>query len=75
MTNETITKIVDAIFEKYERAEAIQLVIELLNDRNVTFVPHVTWGTDSNGNRIKGLGECEWATNLTDEMARKAFTQ
>ena len=30
MTNESLTKIVDAIFEKYERAEAIKLTIELL---------------------------------------------
>lgn len=67
MTNETITKIVDAILEKYERAEAIQLVIELLNDRNVTSVPHITWGVDSNGNHIKGLhdGEVLTTRNVT----------
>lgn len=53
MTNESLTKIVDAIFEKYERAEAIQLTIELLQDRNVPYIPQITWGTDSNGNKIK----------------------
>ena len=53
MTNESLTKIVDAIFEKYERAEAIKLTIELVQEKNAPFTPQAIWGMDSNGNRIK----------------------
>ena len=59
MTNESLTKIVDAIFEKYERSEAIQLTIELLQEKNAPFIPQVWGGTDSNGNRIK---DGKWTT-------------
>jgi len=69
MTNESLTKIVDAIFEKYERAEVIQLIIELLQDRNVPYIPQITWGTDSNGSRIKTTRDFT-ITNMTN-MQRK----
>lgn len=50
MTNEFLTKIVDAILEKYERVEAVQLIIELfielLQEKNVPLIPKMTWGGD-----------------------------
>ena len=60
MTNESLIKIVDAIFEKYERFEAIQLTIELLQEKNAPFISPGVWGgTDSNGNYIK---DGKWTT-------------
>ena len=71
MTNEELIKINEALIAKYGVAEATEILVKLVReisivtrtgDANPVIVPHVVWGTDSNGNHIKGLGDGEVLT-------------